>query len=185
MTYPSDLSALAHALLGIKGSLTSSWNALGRLHSNNAPVFEYPNNPEASKAVAEEVHHLSGGLSVVFLMALLEAHIDPNEPRNNPTWHAFLDRLDPENHKKLKAYKHVRHSVAHGIEGARALKNQDHAKCFDEVMARKQPSDRIQGVRVHNDKRIELANGVGVECFLFLRSIVDGALQAELASCDA
>ena len=187
MTNHPAVPASSHAqrLLNMKGALIANWNALGIIYSNNAKPREYPNNPQATLDVMQDVHHLSGGLSIVFMMALLESHINPDMPKDLPMWNAFLDRLDTEDRYKLLAFKHIRNTMAHGLDGKRATRNPTHFRRFDEVMARPHASARIHSVRSHDHEKIILSNGAGIECFQFLEAVIDRALQAELRAEDS
>lgn len=171
------ISPLAQALTDMNVALTSAWYALGRIYSNNAKPFEYKNNPQATQDVMEDVHHLTGGLTIVFLQALIEAYIDPNDPM----WNDFLNHLSTEDQHKLTAFKHVRNTMAHGFDGTRARRNMTSYHRFDEVMSRPHAGDTIQNVKYHDAIKITLQIGVGVEFFQFLKDITEKALIAELS----
>ena len=71
------VSALAHALMRIKKSLLETWHELGWLYSNTRSIDGYPDNPGATEIATERLAHLSAGMTVVFIFAVREEHIEP------------------------------------------------------------------------------------------------------------
>jgi len=84
---------------------------------------------ENVKLVQSEVDHVMGGLSVLYLFAMLEYYFDQS------LWKQYLNNQDE---KILRAYRHVRHSIAHGHHGLRARPrtrlNQEEYNAFDEAI---------------------------------------------------
>lgn len=169
----TGLSPLAEALLAIKQALLSTWNELGWLYSNMRTIDGYPNNPDATINITERLHHISAGLTCIYIFAILEEFINPRSSE----WNDFLDILRPEDKQKLKAFKHIRNTIAHGFDGTRANRDADK---FDCVMSRQDPSERIQAVTIHNSNTIKLSHFAGLECYQFVSNVVDYALQRAL-----
>lgn len=67
---------------------------------------------ENVKLVRADVDHVVGGLSVLYLFAIFESYFDASD------WEKYLP---PEEEQVLRAYRHVRHSIAHGHHGKRVL----------------------------------------------------------------
>ncbi|MFC1955322.1 hypothetical protein ACFLWZ_02125 [Chloroflexota bacterium] len=84
---------------------------------------------ENIKLVRSEVDNAMGGLSVLYLFAMFEYYFDQS------LWKTYLSS---EDEKILRAYRHVRHSIAHGHHGlrvpARTRLNQEEYDAFDEAI---------------------------------------------------
>jgi hypothetical protein len=84
---------------------------------------DYQSN-EATKIVRADLEHLVGGLSIVYLFAIFENYYPIKY------WEDFIS--DPVKLEVLRAYRHVRHSVAHGHKGKRvAPKSQRNIKEYE------------------------------------------------------
>ena len=79
-----------HHILGGLGPLTNS--------------VVYPDHPEIQATTRRNVKATIQGSLVIYLFTRLEAHAPDG----------FEDMLGPEQLQKYRAYKHVRHSAAHG-----------------------------------------------------------------------
>jgi hypothetical protein len=75
------------------------------------------------------------------------------------------------------AFKHIRNTMAHGFDGARAQRN---AKEFDAVIKRPAPADRIQGVVSFDGDTIRLKHLAGWESYSFMERVVETAMRREL-----
>ncbi len=164
------LPPLVEKLFAIKSALQNTKGEMDWLYNNTRSIKGYPNNPSATQAVTERFHHVSSGLICIYMFAIIEEFIDPKSPE----WEEFLNILDPEDKEKLKAFKHIRNTIAHGFNGARAVRDVDK---FDNVMARAEKSKRIQSIVRHNKKIIILGDCAGWECYEFIQNIVRYSLE--------
>jgi len=102
----------------------------GHVYSGKALIankVSYPNNPEATAETRQRVKALIEGSLLVYLFAMWESHM-PDD---------VADWLTRDEGEQLNAYRHVRHSVAHGYRGKRAKKCREE---FESLM----PFDGIQ-----------------------------------------
>ena len=165
----SGIPPLAEQLICARQALIQVQNELGWLYSSTRRIDGYPNNPEATISVTDRLHHITAGLTCVYMFAILEEFVDPRSSE----WNDFLNYLTDDDREKLKAFKHVRNTVAHGFDGSRAQRDVDK---FDNVMARPNPSERIQSVVCHDASTIQLGHHCGWECYQFFIRIVDHVL---------
>ena len=132
-----------------------------------------------SQQVREEtldrLQHATSGLTIIYGFALLEeffrrrpADADPDDPQTPDYWKLYIEPNDLE---LLLAYRHIRHTIAHGFEGARA---DGHRKNFDRVYAR--TSGETIGVEVRPDGTLWLSHGEGHRFFVFLGRVATHAL---------
>lgn len=78
---------------------------------------------EHKTMVKENVDHAIGGLSILYLFAIFETYFPTSE------WDNYID---PDKLKVLRAYRHVRHCVAHGSHGERVIpKTKSNQKEYD------------------------------------------------------
>lgn len=90
------------------GGVLNSLPELDWFH-NLSSVVNYQNS-KFKNAVKEKVDHAMGGLSVLYLFAIFENFF------NTIHWE---DYISADNLRILRAYRHVRHCVAHGHLGER------------------------------------------------------------------
>ena len=100
----------------------------------------------------------------------MEECIDPKLTE----WQEFLQVLEPSDKEKLKAFKHIRNTIAHGFNGSRAERDADK---FDNVMLRSEGSERIQSVISYDKNNLLLSDFAGMECYQFMQRIVHSALE--------
>lgn len=84
-------------------------------------------NPAHTGMVKPKVDHVIGGLSVLYLFAVFEYYFSVSH------WSIYID---PDDLMILRAYRHVRHSIAHGYHGKRAKRNKTDLMAFDYVIQR-------------------------------------------------
>ena len=166
----SGFSPLAAALLEIKKAVRHTRDELGWMYSNTRRIEGYPDSPETKQDIEARLAHLSAGLTCVYAFAVVEEFIDPR----STLWNQFLNLISPNDRAKLKAFKHIRNTIAHGFDGTRASRN---AADFNTVMNRPNTADRIQSVERWDANTITLKHHAGWECFDFVEQIVEQALQ--------
>jgi len=98
----------------IKDSLLKLRTRLGEAHEigwfhNLERKVDYKSD-EARKEVQDKLDHAMGGLSIVYLFAIFESYFKREH------WKKFIKE---DEIKILKAYRHVRHSIAHQSGGLR------------------------------------------------------------------
>jgi len=117
----------------LQDSLTELSKALGGLHELDwfhqlGKVVDYK-RLEDVKIVQSNVDHAMGGLSVLYLFAIFESYFDQK------LWKNYIKKHDE---KILRAYRHVRHSIAHGHRGLRVPPktnlNKEEYDAFDEAI---------------------------------------------------
>ncbi len=97
------------------------------------------------------------GLLLVYLFALWEEYIDRDIERR---W------LSEQERNRLNAFRHIRHSAAHGFDGTRANKCRIE---FETIMNSSEPFPNV----IWNSNRINLANSqVVIDCQRFMISLV-------------
>lgn len=121
-----------------------------------------PNHPERSTETRNELRELMEGLSLVYLFALWDEHIQSDY---------FIAHVDKGELRKFRAFKHVRHTVAHGISGKRAM------QCRNEFEA-EMPFSGI-ALDVNSDSISIGSSSVTLGC-LQLMSHLSGKLAAQL-----
>jgi len=97
-----------------------------------------PQNPTqqaAADRIQGDIDNLfAEGILFVYYFALFEHHLPLAE------WDKLLN---PDVVQRLRAYRHIRHTFAHGLNGIRSTNKKDRS-AFDDVMA---SSDPLPGVR--------------------------------------
>ena len=133
---------------------------LGWIWSATSNSVNYSGQPENNKRIQARVDNAVGGVSIVYIFALLENYI----PRG--VWKYAL----PENVEKMYAYLHIRNTFAHGFDGFRAERYVDK---FDSVMASDKP---IPGIAYFDNEKIVVCPDVwqGLKKFIsiFLSNIL-------------
>ena len=111
---------------------------LGWIYSSTRHSVNYQEQPETNARIQGRVDNAVGGVSIIYIFALLETYI----PR--ALWKYSEDSLK----KRMYAYLHIRNTVAHGFDGIRAERNVTE---FDEIMDSDSP---ISGILSHNSDEI-------------------------------
>lgn len=114
-------------------------------------------NPQDRIRIQDRLNHATGGVLIVYLFALFETYFEKNE------WNKYLKADELE---KLLAFRHIRHSIAHGFNGSRA---DGHRTEFDKVM--KSPTTKITGVIKFDHDSITLAPEVGIQCLEYMKNL--------------
>ncbi len=165
--YPSygNNPEMAGAILCIKTSLENI-QQLGFLHLitglNNVVSHS---NPETRKAIQSNINEMREGLSVVYVFSIWESYCEPLVK------HFGKDPLDvwmTEQEKQLfYAYRHIRHSMAHGFGGKRANNCREP---FEIIMGSTSP---ISGVNwdLESDTIDLSANGVAIHYYTFMKDL--------------
>jgi len=118
--YIGDLNKIDKVLGGLDQS------EIGWLYSatRRAPTYQ---NSELNENIQGRLDHAVSGLSIVYMFALFETYF----PKSKWKKHIAPDVLN-----KLLAYRHIRHSIAHGFDGDRA---RDHRDEFEVLMNTSEP----------------------------------------------
>ncbi|HLC01788.1 MAG TPA: hypothetical protein VJK02_02010 [Anaerolineales bacterium] len=132
----------------------------GWVYSGTSNIVNYPHHPDNASlrpAVQARVNHLVQGSLLLYLFAMWEYHV----PRDLET------SLDQGDLLRLNAYRHLRHSVAHGYRGSRA--NSFRAE-FEEVMS---GQHRFPGeIWDPQNDTIDLSrSSISYECLQFMQEI--------------
>lgn len=122
-------------------------------------------DPDKRAEVQHDLNHATGCLSVVFVFALLE-HYDFNISNK---W------LKDDEKLTLKAWKHVRHSASHGLNGVRADRYADE---FNEIMSSQYPLPCIES---WNTDQIIVQSLFGFKLLQYMSDLAQH-LQARAAS---
>lgn len=118
-----DLLELLAALDGM------SQRELGWLYSSSRYAVTY-SDPQVRVETQTRLDHCVGGLSVVYLFAMFEECV-PYTDWSKYVW---------PDYERVLAFRHIRHSVAHGFDGRRA---KTHSKNFDIIMSSLHPIEAI------------------------------------------
>ena len=123
----------------------------GKRHVANS--VKYPKTPEVEAEIRKGVKALMEGSLLVYLFAMWEEHT----PDDIDEW------LTADETQKLKAYKHVRNSVAHGYKGTRA---KSYKAEFEDAMP-------FSGITWDTEKdTVDLSEAnVAMECHAFLEAL--------------
>lgn len=138
---------------------------LGWIYSATRNSVNYTGQPENNERIQSRVDNAVGGVSIVYIFALLENYI----PRG--VWKYAL----PEHVERMYAYLHIRNTFAHGFDGSRAERYGDK---FDSVMASSKP---INGVEFFDNEKIKVNPSIwqGFKDFIptFLGSILQRVIN--------
>lgn len=124
--------------------------------------IEKSENPDIS-ATKDESCNLLNGMLIVHLFSMWDSHLKGAEKKY----------FRPEELKRFKAFKHLRHVAAHNINGCRKgnWENQDRMSCaeeLDEVMNSAQP---ISGISIEKYK-VELSDlDAALDCRQFFQDM--------------
>lgn len=157
-----DSRTLCQSLINLSQVL-GSLNELDWFHTLGNNV-DY-NKKEYVDLVKPKVDHVIGGLSILYLFAIFETYFDNNY------WNKYIE-ADKE--KVLRAYRHVRHSIAHGHHGTRAQPrsprgiNQVEYDSFDEAVNNElfTPKNIIELDRTDNTFTVNPAAGIYLREFM-------------------
>ncbi len=106
-------------------------------------------NKEQQAAIQKSVNRCIQGILIVYLFALWEEYVPRNLEEN---WLSSSER------ERLRAFRHIRHSFAHGFGGARA--NQCRSE-FENVMKSTQPFAKLNW----DNNKIELCDSqIALDC---------------------
>ncbi len=126
----------------------------GQLLSGTRNIVKHP-NPETRKELQDGVDRAVQGLLVVYLFAMWEEFVSRDMEQE---W------LTPDELTKLGAFRHIRHSVAHGFEGKRAKQCRSE---FEQQMNTK-PFPNLEW----DDERVDLSKSqVAIDCLTFMSDI--------------
>lgn len=95
-------------LLNLYSRLTNERDMIGWLCTMHQNRVIYPNNPDATRRIQEQLNHASGLVSLVYIFALLE---------EGDFFSEGIKLISPEKKLELLAWKHIRHTGAHAPGG--------------------------------------------------------------------
>lgn len=127
---------------------------------------------EYVEMVKEQVDHAIGGLSILYLFAVLESYFEPK------LWETYIE---PNDLKILRAYRHVRHCVAHGHHGQRVMpitkSNKVEYNAFDEAINNDlfSPKNIIELDSSSNNISIKSSSGI------YLKQLMNSIVQKAIA----
>ena len=141
---------------------------MGWLYSStrNAPNYQ---DTGLNQDIQSDLDHTVSGLSILYLFSLFEAHFPKTKERGSVK--LWSDFIEPATLNELLAYRHIRHSIAHGFGGGRA---RDHRSEFDSLMQSAKP----QCVICWDDEKFRL-NEYG---FTDLKPVMEAAISSALKS---
>lgn len=152
MNLPPEIRKAIDAM-GAQSSIFQE--GLGHLLTSSRNVITY-SDPDIRNRVQNNLDHIIEGAGLTYLFALWE------EFGLNNIEQQFL--LDNEL-EVLRAYKHLRHSYSHGIDGARANQNRSHFEAYYNSGGFSNSVSWDQ-----NSDKIDLSNG---GCAIRLKGIMD------------
>lgn len=127
----------------------------GWIYSKSGTLVTHP-APLIRKEIQESVDASVQGLLLVYLFALWEEYVERQLERE---W-LSADKLE-----RLNAFRHIRHSVAHGFDGTRA--NKCRAE-FENIMNSSQPFPNLPW----DTNKIDLKKSqVSIDCQRFMEDI--------------
>ena len=129
----------------------------GHLITKTQNVVRIPNNPEASEEVQRSLTELVKRMATVYLFSIFDEYCTKEMEK----------RMDPDELIRLKAFRHIRNSAAHGKLFERAP-NCKRRQQFEDVMNSGSP---IHGV-VFDNTRLELTkSSVEMDCYNFMSNL--------------
>jgi len=105
---------------------TQNQSELGWIYSSTRNIKGYAGQVSLNRSIQNRVDNAIGGVSIVYIFALLETYI----PR------AVWKYAEPHHVERMYAYLHIRNTCAHGFDGSRAERYVDK---FDAVMRSGKP----------------------------------------------
>ena len=159
------------------GSLNKYLNHIAQreinwLYNNTTTIVADNYQPETREEIQDRLHNASAALSILYLFALFETYFPRFHPDDkDKTDDRWKRAFAPMRLETLLAYRHIRHTVAHGFNGHRAT---NHRQQFDKVMK----ENPLPGIAHYDNDSIWLRHTAGLDCVAFL----DRAAQYGLAS---
>ena len=150
-------------LLSLKQRLLEEQDMIEWLCTVHRNKVYYPDNPEATKKIQEQLNKASTLISLAYIWAILEEY-DFNEHNR---W------IHPKIKLELKAWKHIRHTGAHA-PGSRAKRYYDE---FNEFMESQDSS--LSGLEKncqYSENSINLGDMMDYQFFRFIQNLVDTVL---------
>jgi len=135
---------------------------LGWILSSTRFVEGYEGQVELREELQARMDHAIGGMSIVYLFALLETYIGRE----------YWDTVNESMKDKIYAYYHIRNTMAHGFDGKRAERYVDE---FDRVMNSENP---IRGVVDYDNNTIIVDASIWIGLKDFLRSFVAAVVNS-------
>lgn len=86
-------------------------------------------DPEYRKLIQNNVDELTQGFAVLYVFSVWDASFEREE-----TAELLKNHMSPHDARKFRAFRHVRHSVAHFYSGKRATQNELDYQAFDDQM---------------------------------------------------
>ena len=129
----------------------------GHLVTATRNAVHFPNNPEASKEVQHSLNELVKRMAIVYLFAIFDAYRTDE----------ITKQITPDEMQRMRAFRHIRNSAAHGklFERAPDCKwRQD----FEDVMS---SSDPFTGVVFDNTLLDLTGSGVEMTCYHFMSNL--------------
>lgn len=123
---------------------TQNHAELGWIWSSTRHAPNYPGQAALNTQIQARIDNAIGGMTVIYLFALLESHIDRK----------FWEYAEEIHRERMYAYLHVRNTAAHGFDGQRAER---YFEQFNIVMSSTTP---ISGIRHFNETHILLDSNV-------------------------
>jgi hypothetical protein len=127
----------------------------GWIYSRSGTLVTH-DNPEIRKQIQKSVDAYIPGLLLVYLFALWEEYVDRQIER---------DWLPADKSLRLNAFRHIRHSFAHGFNGNRANKCRIE---FESIMSSNQPFPNLPW---DNDKIDLTKSQVAIDCQRFMEDL--------------
>lgn len=113
-------------------------------------------DPNIRQTIQDNLNHATGCLSVVYVFALLENH----KFNISNKW------LNEDEKLKCKAWKHLRHSAAHGFDGKRADRYKEE---FNEMM---NSNDPLQCVEHWDNDSVKVHQLLGFRCLEYFLNLI-------------
>jgi len=137
-----ELELKVHLVMKILAS--QNQEELGWIYSSTRHSVNYSGQPENNARIQARVDSAVGGVSIVYIFAFLEVHIQ----------RALWQYASIELKERMYAYLHIRHTVAHGFNGSRVNR---YKELFDNIMSSENP---IKGIAHYDENTIVLEPNV-------------------------
>jgi hypothetical protein len=124
----------------------------GHLYGVTRNAVQYTDEVARGRVQAD-LDHVATGALIIYVFALLE-DVFPK-----PDWSS--DLMNPARLERMLAYRHLRNTAAHSMDGSRATQNQDEVGAFEEVMNGGSP---INGIVSWDASNIRMSQGAATEC---------------------
>ncbi len=131
------------------------------------------------KRIQANLDILVGEMNVVYLFSLFESALENGSNSvgfDKDLCEKYMTHdgdVYPGDFEKFLAFRHVRHTIAHSLDGTRA---QRHVTEFDNVMSREEMKDRIRNVDILVDDKIKVKKAISSELRDFLEIVVSRIL---------